>query len=114
MSTTFTAEQLAHFNGEGDTPIYISLKGIIYDCSTGEIFYGENKPYHSFAGKEITRCLAKMLVSSTEANSGWSNLSEKHILTLNTWVEKYESKYPIVGTFQPDPDFESRGKKFDP
>ncbi|CCW63215.1 unnamed protein product [Phytomonas sp. EM1] len=114
MTTTFTAEQLAHFVGHDGSPIYISVKGNVYDCTTGSNFYGQDGPYKCFAGKEVSRGLAKMILTGEEDNSGWDNLSEQHMSTLNGWVEKFNSKYPVVGTFQPDPEFKSRGEKFDP
>eukprot|EP00796_Vickermania_ingenoplastis_P006631 gene6631-4751_t len=96
---------LAQFDGRGENPIYISVKGIVYDCSTGEDFYGEGKAYAVFAGKEVSRCLAKMIIGDEEANAGWNNLTEEHIDCLNSWIAKYKEKYPVVGTFMPDPGF---------
>lgn len=86
----------------------------MYDCSSARQFYGPGSPYEVFAGKEATRCLAKMIIGADEANAGWGNLSDENLSTLNDWIEKYEAKYPVVGHFVPDPDFITRGDAFEP
>lgn len=113
MAQSFTAESLAEFNGEGDGPIYISVKGVVYDCTSGADFYGPGKPYAIFAGKEVSRSLAKMDISDVEANAGWNNLTPEHLETLQSWVNKYKEKYPVVGVFAPDPGFMDRAQRFE-
>lgn len=110
----FTADELIKFRGENGTPLYISVKGKVYDCTEAADFYGPGKPYAVFAGRDVTRCLAKMLISDEEANAGWQNLSYEHTETLNEWVTKYEEKYPVVGTFRPSVDFIERGAAMAP
>lgn len=114
MSSSFTAEDLLRHNGETEDSIYIGVKGIIYDCTSGADFYGPGQSYSIFAGKEVSRCLGKMLIGDEEANAGWNNLSEEHLTVLNQWAEKYKEKYPVVGVFHPDPGFLVRGQRFDP
>lgn len=114
MSETFTAESLAEFNGENGRPIYISVKCVVYDVTKGADFYGPGKSYGVFAGKEVSRCLGKMEVNDKEANAGWRNLTEEHMTTLADWEGRYKAKYPVVGTFAPDPHFELRGVEFEP
>lgn len=111
--TTFTAERLAEYNGENGKPIYISVKGVVYDCTSGAGFYGPGKGYAVFAGREASRPLGKMKISAEEANAGWSNLTPEHLKTLDEWFAKFESKYPVVGKFEPDAEFEARGNCFE-
>jgi membrane-associated progesterone receptor component len=112
---TFTAEELAQFAGQtSTTPIYISVRGNVYDVSAGRGFYGPGAGYHAFAGKEASRALGKMQVSEEECNAGWTNLNEEHRQTLADWEKRYVEKYPMVGIFKPDPEFESRGNSFQP
>lgn len=110
----FTAEELAACDGQNGTAIYISVKGKVYDCTTGGSFYGPGKAYAVFAGKEVSRSLGKMMINDIEANTGWTNLSAEHMQTLDEWVSKFESKYPVIGTFQPDKGFDTRQAQFEP
>jgi len=93
---TFTKAQLKAYNGSNETsPIYISLKGIVYDVTAAEGFYGPEGAYHLFAGTDASRGLAKMDFKATE--SGWADLSYSELSTLDEWVEKFNFKYPVVG-----------------
>lgn len=114
MTAEFDADSLAAFNGANGAPIYVSVKGVVYDVSKGADFYGPGKSYGVFAGKEVSRCLGKMEVNDKESNAGWRNLNEEHATTLEEWVQKYQAKYAVVGVFKPDPHFEIRGASFDP
>ena len=105
----FTAEELAEYNGTNDKPIYLSVMGIVYDVTAGADFYRIGAAYGCFAGKECSRCLAKMEINDNEANAGWSNLNEEHAKTMLEWKAKYDTKYPIVGRFAPDAYYEQRG-----
>jgi membrane-associated progesterone receptor component len=114
-SRTFTAEELTEFCGQTeDTPIYISVRFNVYDVSKGRDFYGPGSGYHVFAGQEASRALGKMQISDAEANAGWANLTPEHLKILVDWEKKYIEKYPIVGTFVPDAEFEARGATFEP
>lgn len=105
----FTAEDLAQYDGQNGGPIYLSVMGIVYDVTAGRDFYGVGSAYGCFAGKECSRCLAKMEINDKEANAGWANLNEEHAKTMLEWKAKYDSKYPIVGRFAPDAYYEQRG-----
>ncbi|GET93777.1 hypothetical protein, conserved [Leishmania tarentolae] len=111
---SFTAEELAQFSGENGTPIYISVKGKVYDCTGGAAFYGPGKSYAVFAGKEVSRCLGKMLISDEEANANWDDLSPEHMQSLDEWAAKLDSKYPVIGTFSPDDEYYARQKMLTP
>ena len=37
---TFTSTELKQYTGENGTPIYLCLKGVVYDVSSGAAFYG--------------------------------------------------------------------------
>ncbi|KPI89367.1 hypothetical protein ABL78_1493 [Leptomonas seymouri] len=110
----FTAKELANFKGENGGPIYVSVKNKVYDCTSGAAFYGPGKAYAVFAGLEVSRCLGKMLISDEEANANWDDLLPDHMQTLNEWADKFESKYPVIGTFEPDDEFYARQKMFTP
>ncbi|CAG9584232.1 conserved hypothetical protein [Leishmania major strain Friedlin] len=107
---SFTAAELAQFTGENGTPIYMSVKGKVYDCTDGAAFYGPGNSYAVFAGKEVSRCLGKMLISDEEANVNWDDLTPEHMQSLDEWAAKFDSKYPVIGTFVADEEYYARQK----
>ncbi|GLT67647.1 hypothetical protein SLA2020_399390 [Shorea laevis] len=56
-----TPQQLSQYNGtDPSKPIYVAVKGRIFDVTNGKSFYGPGGPYALFAGKDASRALAKM------------------------------------------------------
>jgi membrane-associated progesterone receptor component len=106
---TLTKEELLTFKGtdmpvpEGriDAPIYIALRGKIFDVSFGgKEMYGEGGPYNRFVGKDVSRALAKMSFEPADIDStDLSDLTADQLKTLQQWEDKLEKvkKYPIVG-----------------
>jgi len=98
----FTIDQLRCFTGEGEgpTPIYIALKGDVYDVSSAANFYGPGNGYHCFAGRDASRAMAKLSFEETDLNNlKIDDLSPFEKEQLNSWVDKfkYYRDYPIVG-----------------
>lgn len=105
-----TAEDLAKYTGEDGqevpegyaaTPIYIGAGDKVFDASFGGVaFYGAGGGYNKFAGKDISRALAKMSFDPEDlANANVDDLEEKQIKVLDDWIKTFEEKkgYPIVG-----------------
>lgn len=99
----YTKEELSQFDGVKNTRIFVSLKRKVYEVAPQ--FYGPGAAYHIFAGKEASRCLAKSLLDGKDANKNWVDCTEEELETLDEYVEKFESKYPVVGWFIPDSSF---------
>jgi predicted heme/steroid binding protein len=74
MLREFTPQELAHFNGEGDGPIYVACRGKVYDVSESTYWNGGLHQATHFAGLDLT-------AEITEAPHGMEMLE----------------KYPIVG-----------------
>ncbi|KAA8521721.1 hypothetical protein F0562_012394 [Nyssa sinensis] len=56
-----TSQQLKQYDGtDPSKPIYVALKGRVFDVTTGKSFYGPGGAYAMFAGKDASRALAKM------------------------------------------------------
>ncbi|PKU48898.1 hypothetical protein llap_754 [Limosa lapponica baueri] len=41
-------------------PIYLAVKGVVFDVTSGKEFYGKGAPYNALVGKDSTRGVAKM------------------------------------------------------
>ncbi|KAJ3699053.1 hypothetical protein LUZ61_002758 [Rhynchospora tenuis] len=94
----FTAAQLKAYDGSDESkPIYLSVKGTVYDVTSGKSFYGPGGPYAVFAGRECARALAKMTKEESECTADVDDLSEKEATTLADWEKKFQAKYPVVG-----------------
>lgn len=98
MATEFTAEELIKYNGsDSSKPIYVAIKGRVFDVSSGKNFYGPGGSYAMFAGRDASRALAKMSKNEEEICASLDGLTEKEIGVLEDWEKKFEAKYPVVG-----------------
>ncbi|KNA05235.1 hypothetical protein SOVF_192260 [Spinacia oleracea] len=94
----FTLQQLKQYDGtDSSKPIYVAIKGRVFDVSTGNTFYGPGGAYALFAGKDASRALAKMSKNEDDVVSNIDGLSDKEIEVLADWEKKFEAKYPVVG-----------------
>lgn len=93
-----TPQQLSQYNGtDASKPLYVAVKGRIFDVTNGKSFYGPGGPYAMFAGKDASRALAKMSKNDEDVTPSLDGLSDKEIGVLNDWEKKFEAKYPVVG-----------------
>ncbi|VFQ68773.1 unnamed protein product [Cuscuta campestris] len=93
-----TGQELKQYDGSDPSkPIYVAIKGRIFDVSSGKSFYGPGGSYSVFAGKDASRALAKMSKEEQEVSPSLDGLSEKEIGVLSDWEKKFEAKYPVVG-----------------
>ncbi|KAG8349000.1 Cytochrome b5 like Heme Steroid binding domain [Trypanosoma vivax] len=100
----FNAESLSVYDGVQNRDIYVSVKETVYEVAPQ--FYGPGESYHVYAGKEISRCLAKCDLTGTEANKHWlPGTSQEELGKLEKWVSVFETKYPVVGWFVWDEEF---------
>uniref|UniRef100_A0ACD5ZA98 Uncharacterized protein n=1 Tax=Avena sativa TaxID=4498 RepID=A0ACD5ZA98_AVESA len=98
MATELTAAQLRAYDGsDASKPIYVAIRGKVYDVSAGRGFYGPGGDYALFAGREASRALAKMSKESGEVSGDLSGLTEKELGVLADWETKFQAKYPVVG-----------------
>lgn len=108
----FTIEQLREFDGgkapaegskEGDDedeiPIYVAMKGIVFDVSSSRQMYGYDGGYHCFAGRESTRAMAKFSFEEADLANCYKSddfgMFEQNALF--DWFTKFEFKYDVVG-----------------
>ncbi|KAL8201111.1 hypothetical protein R6Q57_012450 [Mikania cordata] len=94
-----TLHQLQQYDGtDPSKPIYIGVRGRIFDVSTAKSFYGPGGSYALFAGKDATRALAKMSKNDEDVIGSLDGLTEKELGVLADWERKFEVKYPVVGS----------------
>ncbi|MBN3313872.1 NENF protein, partial [Atractosteus spatula] len=94
----FTDEDLAKYNGQQeDHPIYMAVKGVVFDVSTGKDFYGKGAPYNALTGKDCTRAVAKMSLDPEDLTYDTVRLEEQLQSLESIFQDVYKAKYPIVG-----------------
>ena len=95
----FSLEQLRQYDGsKPNSPIYLAIRGKVYDVSTRSEFYGPGGAYHIFAGRDASRALAKGSLSTEDVeNSRVDDLLPGELETLYDWEQSFQMKYPVVG-----------------
>ena len=101
---TFTPPTLLPFNGANNMPVYLAVRGRVFDVTPGRNFYGPGGPYANFAGRDASRGLAcgsfdedmltKDLQGPLDALDG---LGDEEMETLRGWEERFLDKYLVVG-----------------
>ncbi|CAM9845900.1 unnamed protein product [Phaeothamnion confervicola] len=104
----FTLAQLAQFRGETEgTPIYLSIRGEVFDVSDNRPMYGPEGSYHLFAGHEVSKSLARMSFEPEDLDvMQWDDLSFGEKDTLDGWVDSFRhgKGYAVVGRVVPPPE----------
>lgn len=101
---TYTPRTLLPFNGENDSPVYLAVRGRVFDVSRGRNFYGPGGPYENFAGRDASRGLAKgsfdedMLTEDLDGPlDTLADLNADELEALQGWEERFLEKYMVVG-----------------
>ncbi|PSR93431.1 Membrane steroid-binding protein [Actinidia chinensis var. chinensis] len=92
-------EELKAYDGsDPKKPLFMAIKGQIYDVSQSRMFYGPGGPYALFAGKDASKALAKMSFEDKDLTGDISDLGPFELDALQDWEYKFMSKYVKVGT----------------
>ncbi|PKS06754.1 hypothetical protein jhhlp_006828 [Lomentospora prolificans] len=101
---TFTPRTLLENNGADGKPIYLAIRGRVFDVSRKPHFYGPGGPYENFAGRDATRGLAKgsfdkeMLTEDLDGPlDKLEGLGPDDMETLAGWEESFSGNYPVIG-----------------
>ncbi|KAJ3716468.1 cytochrome b5-like heme/steroid binding domain-containing protein [Lentinula raphanica] len=101
----FTLEDLRNYDGSvAGKPIYVSIKGTVFDVSHKNDVYGPGKSYNIFAGKDGSKGLGMSSLKAEHAVPDYSGLDEKDMKTLNDWHAFFTKRYNIVGRVSDLPD----------
>ncbi|KAL9132008.1 MAG: hypothetical protein Q9175_006630 [Cornicularia normoerica] len=105
---TFTPPTLKPYNGEKDMPVYLAVRGKVFDVTPGKNFYGPGGPYENFAGRDASRGLAcgsfdedmltKDLYGPLDDLSG---LGQDEMQAMQDWEDRFTDKYLVVGKLVP-------------
>lgn len=95
----FTVSELANHRGIDGSPVYLAVRGKIYDVNSSARLYGPGGPYHLFAGRDVSRSLALSSFDEATAARGGdlSGLNARQLAELDAWEKKLEAKYEVVG-----------------
>jgi len=100
----FTPHTLLPYSGQNGTPVYLAVRGRVFDVSSGRNFYGPGGPYANFAGRDASRGLAcgsfdeDMLTKDLDGPlDTLSDLGPEEMDALRGWEERFEEKYLVVG-----------------
>ncbi|KAF2748063.1 cytochrome b5 [Sporormia fimetaria CBS 119925] len=101
---TFTPPDLFPYNGLNGMPVYLAVRGRVFDVTSGRNFYGPGGPYANFAGRDASRGLAcgsfdeNMLTSDLDGPlDTLSDLNQEQMEALQGWEERFLEKYLVVG-----------------
>lgn len=93
----FNPGELSCFDGRRNSSVFLSVRGYVYDVTSGAQFYGPGGPYGHMAGSDATVALAKFSLDPLLLNQPWLHLNEAELGTLANFVRTLLGKYPCVG-----------------
>ncbi|KAI9738064.1 MAG: hypothetical protein M1818_005492 [Claussenomyces sp. TS43310] len=101
---TFTPHELLPNHGRNGAPVYLAVRGKVFDVTPGRQFYGPGGPYQNFAGRDASRGLAygsfdeAMLTKDLDGPlDPLDDLDEEQLEALQGWEERFNEKYLVVG-----------------
>jgi predicted heme/steroid binding protein len=103
---TMTLAELAEMDGKTETtPIYLAIKGHIYDLTAGREVYGPGKSYSNLVAKDSTRGFANGCTEDKCLGSSLEGLTEEQLKEVDKWHDFYHNhdKYKYVGKVALDP-----------
>ncbi|XP_031563849.1 neudesin-like [Actinia tenebrosa] len=105
----FSLEELSSYNGQNsELPIYVAVKGVVFDVTQGKDYYGVGKPYNVFTGKDASRAIAKWSMDPKDMIPELDGLTKEEFDRLEDNFENvYMKKYPAVGYvrgYEPRPE----------
>ncbi|WAR19125.1 NENF-like protein [Mya arenaria] len=95
----FTADELAKYDAsDPELPIYLALKGVVFDVTSGKRFYGKESDYNILVGKDASKAHALWSLEEKDLTHDLTGLTDKQLEGLDEVYEKtYKPKYPVVG-----------------
>lgn len=99
-------------------PVFMAVRGQVFDVSRGRNFYGPGGPYANFAGRDATRGLAcnsfdrDMLTEDLDGPlDKLEDLGPEEMEALQGWHDMFQGKYDIVGKLVTVDEYKQLGKE---
>lgn len=93
-----TLEELNQYDGSDPSkPIYVSIKGDVFDVTRKRDVYGKGCSYNLFAGKDGSRGLGMSSLKPEDAVPDYTNLPVNEMKVLDDWHSFFSKRYNIVG-----------------
>ncbi|KAJ7122068.1 cytochrome b5-like heme/steroid binding domain-containing protein, partial [Mycena epipterygia] len=90
--------QLKEFDGSDlSKPIYVSIKGTVFDVSAKVDVYGAGCSYNIFAGKDGSRGLGMSSLKAEHVLPDYSALTAANRKVLDDWHAFFTKRYNIIG-----------------
>ncbi|XP_045183969.1 neudesin-like [Mercenaria mercenaria] len=95
----FSAEEIAKYDGtDPEKPIYLAMKGVVFDVTSGKSFYVKQSDYNVLAGKDASRAHALWSLDEKDLTHDLTGLDDEQLKGLDdVYTGTYLAKYPIVG-----------------
>ncbi|XP_062502975.1 neudesin-like [Corticium candelabrum] len=95
----FTADELSQYDGSDETkPLYMAVKGTVFDVTEGKDFYGPGSEYHFMTGRDVSHGIAKWSFDPKHHHDNLDGLTKEELEELDKiYREVYLAKYPVVG-----------------
>ncbi|KAG8686986.1 hypothetical protein FRC11_008014 [Ceratobasidium sp. 423] len=94
----YTLAQLSAYDGQDPSrPVYVAIKGTVFDVTAKRDVYGPGGSYSVFAGKDGSKGLGLSSLKAEDAVPDWSTLGEKERAVLNDWHAFFSKRYNVVG-----------------
>ncbi|KAF8683177.1 Cytochrome b5 [Rhizoctonia solani] len=94
----YTLEKLKEFDGQDPSkPVYVSIKGTVFDVSAKRDTYGPGGGYALLSGKDASVALGKSSLKPEDAIADYSQLNQSERQTLDQWHSFFTKKYSIAG-----------------
>ncbi|KAJ3169747.1 hypothetical protein HDU87_000540 [Geranomyces variabilis] len=95
---SFTPAELCAYDGtDPNAPVYLAIKGTVFDVSRNRSAYAPDASYSVFAGKDASRALGKSSLKKEDCVADTAGMTEQELQTLEQWLTFYKKRYPIVG-----------------
>lgn len=97
-SDPISVADLKKYDGsDSSLPIYVAIKGTVFDVSAKREMYGSGGSYNIFAGKDASVALGKSSLKAEDATADYSILDAEERQVLDDWESFFSKRYNVVG-----------------